>query len=95
MGINLVPRVQSFIITIETFNPGHCAVQEGCVSVGSRKLMRFDFLSYNAGDTDLAMGRPSDNPQLYEFSPCHGHYHLKDFNEFRLLNSNLQSHKKL
>lgn len=90
LGVNLVPIVRNFIVTIETFNPSHCAVQEGCVLAGSRKLMRFDFLSYNPGDTDLSMGRPSDNPQLYEFSPCHGHYHLKDFNEFRLLNSNLQ-----
>jgi len=49
--------------------------------------MRFDFLSHNAGDADLVVGSPANRPDLFVWSAAHGHYHLKDFNEFKLFNS--------
>lgn len=84
MGANLIPRVRSFSIDNRTFSASHCAVQEGCTVAGARKLLRFDFLCWNAGNKDVKMGSPAQNPQWYEFSPCHGHYHLRDFNGFKL-----------
>ena len=84
MGANLIPIVRNFIIQVMNIPASHCAVQEGCTVPGNRKLLRFDFLCWNAGNKDVAMGNPAQNPQLYEYSPCHGHYHLRDFNGFKL-----------
>ena len=43
----------------------------------------------NAGDGDLVIGDRADpaNPYApyFEFSPCHGHYHIKDFSVYQLL----------
>mgnify|MGYP000011016903 FL=1 len=88
MGVNLVPIVKNFYITEETFpTTGDHSVQDGCVTPGTHRLLRFDFLSYNMGDTDLVVGRPADHPDLFELSASHGHYHLKNFNEFRLFDT--------
>ena len=84
MGANLVPVVRGFSIQTKTFGANDCTVVEGCGVVGKRKLLRFDFLCCNAGNADVHMGVPAQNPQWYEFSPCHGHYHLKSFNEYAL-----------
>jgi hypothetical protein len=84
VGVNLIPLVRNFRIDLKTFSPGDCAVQEGCAVPGPRKLLRFDFLSWNAGTMDLVMGAPSQRQQLYVWSPCHGHWHLRDFNTFKL-----------
>ncbi len=84
MGANLVPLVRRFTIQTRTVGANDCAVVEGCTVVGTRKLLRFDFLCWNAGNADVRMGSPAQRPELYEFSPCHQHYHLRDFNGFKL-----------
>jgi len=84
VAANLVPLVRRFIIETKTIAATNCAVVEGCTVPGTRKLLRFDFLCWNAGNADVRMGDPAQNPQLYEWSPCHGHYHLRDFNGFKL-----------
>ncbi len=84
MGVNLVPIVRRFRIETKTFSTSDCAVAEGCAIPGTRKLLRFDFLCWNAGNADLRMGSPSQNPQWYEYSPCHRHFHLKQFNGYKV-----------
>jgi hypothetical protein len=88
MGVNLIPVVRNFDIVLKNFSSTNCAVIEQCVQSGNRKLLRFDFLSWNAGNNDASVGNPSANPQWFEFSPCHGHWHLKNFNEYRLFDQN-------
>jgi hypothetical protein len=87
MGVNLVTRVRNFTIQNRTFSASDHDVQDGCVTPGAHKLLRFDFLSYNAGNADLFIGSPAARPDLFVWSAGHGHYHLKDFNEFLLFNS--------
>src|SRR5882762_9740751 len=87
MGVNLVPIVRNFSIHHETFAANDHSVQDGCVTPGTHKLMHFDFLSHNIGDADLVVGAPADHPEWFVFSAAHGHYHLKDFNEFILLDA--------
>ena len=87
MGVNLVTRVRNFSIQNRTFSASDHDVQDGCVTPGSHKLLRFDFLSYNAGNADLVIGSPAARPDLFVWSAGHGHYHLKDFNEFLLFNA--------
>jgi hypothetical protein len=88
MGVNLVTRVRNFAISTQTFTANDHDVQDGCVTPGTHRIMRFDFLSYNAGNSDLVIGSPASRPDLFVWSAGHGHYHLRDFNEFLLFNAN-------
>jgi hypothetical protein len=83
MGANLVPVVRNFYIKHEESDQH--SIADGCVETGTHKLLRFDFLSHNIGDADLVVGAPSDHPEWFVESASHGHFHLKDFNEFVLL----------
>lgn len=87
MGVNLVTRVRNFSISTQTFSSSDHDVQDGCVTPGSHKLLRFDFLSHNVGTADLVIGSPASRPDLFVWSAGHGHYHLKDFNQFLLFDA--------
>lgn len=87
MGANLVTIVRNFAISEEDFDQNSHDVHDGCITVGRHRVLRFDFLSYNVGDTDVVVGAPAARPDLFVWSAAHGHYHLKDFNEFKLFNS--------
>ena len=87
MGANLVPIVRNFSIHNEVFPPNDHSVLDGCVMPGPHRVMRFDFLSHNIGNEDLVVGAPADHPEWFVFSGAHGHFHLKDFNEFVLLDA--------
>ena len=74
------------------FDDGTCAIQEGAVGgTGYRRLLRFDTVVMNSGDGDLVVGNRSDpgNPyaDFFVFAPCHGHYHIRDFSVYELLNT--------
>ena len=74
------------------FEAPSCALEEGAVGgTGYRRILRFDSVVINGGDGDLIVGDRSDpvNPyaQFFEFAPCHGHYHIRDFSVYELLNS--------
>ena len=88
MSVNLVTRVRNFAISTQAFTANDHDVQDGCVTPGTHKIMRFDFLSHNAGSSDLVIGSPASRPDLFVWSAGHGHYHLRDFNEFLLFNAN-------
>lgn len=90
MGVNLVPSVDNFAVTRETFTDSSHDVLDGAVTPGAHRLLRFDFLLHNAGDTDLVAGAPADRPDLFVLSAGHNHYHLRDFNEFKLFNASGQ-----
>ncbi len=73
------------------FNAGDCELIEGSVGgTGYRRILRFDIVIINSGDSDLRIGSPTDpsNPYAswFQFSPCHGHYHIRDFSNYQLLN---------
>jgi hypothetical protein len=87
MGVNLVTRVRNFAISNQTFSATDHDVQDGCVTPGMHRIMRFDFLSYNAGNSDLVIGSPASRPDLFVWSAGHGHYHLRDFNQFLLFDA--------
>jgi len=69
----------------ENFKKNDCAIVEGMISsAGKHKLLRFTATFPNHGPGDLIIGAPSDHPELFEFSPCHGHYHFKHYADYRL-----------
>jgi hypothetical protein len=70
-----------------SFQTSSCSVVEGYVpSTGTFKLMRFDTGFANMGPGDLIVGSPQDpsNSILFEYSPCHNHYHFRGFTAYRL-----------
>lgn len=71
-------------ITNESFAANSCDVQEGTITAGTKKLLRFTTQSRNIGSADLVLGNPANNP-AFEFGSCHGHYHFRSFALYRLL----------
>ena len=69
MGVNLVTRVRNFYIQNRSFTASDHDVQDGCVTPGSHRLLRFDFLSHNAGSADLVVGSPAARPDLSARTP--------------------------
>jgi hypothetical protein len=76
-------------ITTETFSSGSCAVVEGLVAAGTRRLIRFDTQTANQGGADLVFGNPANNP-LFVYANCHAHYHFQNYMSYRLRNSSGQ-----
>ena len=72
------------------FDRRSCDYREGCLyAVGRRKLLKVDVGLANVGPHDLVIGSPrgrSDN--LFVYSDCHDHYHMKTMVKYRLLNLN-------
>src|SRR5205807_6671107 len=73
------------------FDASSCEIAEGSVGgTGYRRLLRFDTVLINGGDGDLVVGSPTDpnNPyhSVFIYSPCHMHYHISGFSDYKLLN---------
>lgn len=68
----------SLRISNKTFGSNSCSVVEGCVVAGSRRVLEFDTQIINYGNADAVLGTPTSRPDLFVFSPCHGHYHMLD-----------------
>jgi hypothetical protein len=85
-------------IVDRVFEAGSCELDEGTVgAAGVRRILRFDVVLINGGQT-IALGTPSfDNP-IYEFAQCHNHWHIKGFADYRLLKSDgttaIRGHKQ-
>lgn len=84
MGANLVPVVRNFYLETKEFFASDADVQDHCVDPGWHRLLRFDSLTHNIGDADLDIGTPLSRPDLFEWDPGHGHWHLIQFTEYRL-----------
>jgi hypothetical protein len=72
------------VIDIHTFAASDCAVVEGEAIAGTRKMLLFSTQSNNRGPGALFLGNPADHPEWFEFATCHGHYHIKDYADYRL-----------
>ena len=82
------PRLAASVeIQNVTFSPGDCSVVEGCVGQGTRKLLKFDVGFMNNGNADLIIGDPNARPDLFDFSPCHGHFHMHGVADYDLLDA--------
>ena len=71
----------------KSFASNSCEVIEGCMSADTHRLLRFNIETRNQGSADLILGPPENNP-LFEYAPCHGHYHFRNFVIARLFDSN-------
>lgn len=72
------------VVVEETYDETDCAVVEGSTEAGTRRLLRFTFTTPNLGPGDLIVGAPADHLDWFEFHPCHGHYHFREYADYRL-----------
>jgi hypothetical protein len=89
LTFNRSRTVNTISIEQRSFPADHCAVVERCVrGSGLRSLLRFDVSVANVGKGDLRLGNPQNNPRVFTFSPCHGHYHFRDLITYQIFNRN-------
>jgi hypothetical protein len=87
LSLNRARTAKTISIEHRTFSADHCAVIEKCVRAsGKRSILRFDVAVVNVGAYDLVLGDPTARPELYEWSPCHGHYHYRGLITYEILN---------
>jgi hypothetical protein len=70
-------------IVTQTFAASSCAVVEGLIQAGTRRIIRFDTQTANQGNADLFFGNPVNNP-LFVWAPCHAHYHFVNYIKYTL-----------
>ena len=82
---------QTLTVTRDIFSDAACEVVEGCVGgSGPRSLLRFDTVSANRGTADLVVGVPppaGESNDVFEWSPCHGHHHVRNYASYELLDA--------
>ncbi|MEP7294843.1 MAG: lysyl oxidase family protein [Burkholderiales bacterium] len=79
------PAINPYITT-ETFASNACEIEEGTITAGTKKLLRFTTQTRNIGTADLVLGNPATSP-LFQWGGCHGHYHFQSFAQYRLLDA--------
>ena len=87
----------NWVTRVEDFPADFCSVQEGGVTPGTHKVIRFTVTTPNVGDGDVFVGSPlahmdpngdgdfSDQDGLFEFATCHGHFHFQHYATYRLI----------
>lgn len=70
MGVNLIGKLNGFVITTENFKTieegGDGSVNLGCVNKGEHRVLRFNMITYNIGDKDWIIGSPKDRLDIFE-----------------------------
>ena len=76
-----------------------CSVEEGNVTPGTRRIIRFTVSTPNQGEADVFVGSPlkhmdpngdgdfSDQDGMFEFASCHNHFHFKHYATYRLIDA--------
>ena len=90
----------NWVTRVEDFPANFCSVQEGGVTPGTHKVLRFTVTTPNIGDADVFVGSPlahmdpngdgnfSDQDGLFEFATCHQHFHFQHYATYRLIDAN-------
>jgi hypothetical protein len=91
---------QHWVVRTEKLPAEFCSVQEGGVTPGLRRLIRFTVTTPNIGDADVFVGDPrkhmdpngdgnqADADGMFEFASCHNHYHFRNYAEYKLIARN-------
>ena len=88
---------QHWLVREEKLPFEFCSVQEGGVTPGLRRLLRFTVTTPNIGDADVFVGDPlahmdpngdgsfADQDGMFEFASCHNHFHFQNYAVYRLI----------
>lgn len=80
---------ESWVIYDQELRESFCSVQEGGVTPGVHRVLRFTVATPNIGTADLFIGDPLEhvaaNDGLFEFASCHNHFHFRNFTLYELI----------
>ena len=66
-----------------------CSAEEGNVTPGVRRIVRFTVMTPNIGSADIRIGDPNVHVAagdgLFEFASCHSHYHFRHYALYELV----------
>lgn len=80
----------------EVFDASACETIEGGITPGTHRTLRFTVATPNIGTADIYVGDPnahydpngdgdpSDGDGLFEYAPCHQHYHFRNYATYEL-----------
>jgi hypothetical protein len=98
MGVNLVPEIDGFQIRKQNFHRDvpdaplgsvtDGSIEDGCITEGQHRVLRFNLHCKNIGDKPLKIGNPADRPDIFERSEIHGFIMKDNFNVYTLKNNN-------
>jgi lysyl oxidase len=78
-----------WVVRDEQLEAGACSVEEGGITPGLRRLVRFTVMTPNIGDADIFLGDPNEHVAngdgLYELATCHRHYHFRHYALYELV----------
>lgn len=81
-----------WVVRIEDLPAEFCSVEEGGITPGTRKLIRFTVTTPNIGTADIFVGDPNTHVAagdgLFEFASCHNHYHFRHYALYQLIDPN-------
>jgi hypothetical protein len=85
--MNAARLASSIVYKTQNFTAKDCAYVEGSLTgTGKRTLIRFDVSSANRGTAPIVLGAPQNN-SLFQYSPCHRHYHFSGYALYELFGS--------
>ena len=83
---------QQWVVREEFLAGTLCSVEEGHITPGYHKIIRFTVTTPNIGDADIYVGDPNQhiaaNDGLFEFAECHNHYHFRHYAKYELVDPN-------
>jgi hypothetical protein len=66
-----------------------CSAEEGNVTPGLRRIVRFTVMTPNIGSADINVGDPNEHVAagdgLFELATCHRHYHFRHYALYELI----------
>jgi hypothetical protein len=69
-----------------------CSAEEGNVTPGLRRIIRFTVMTPNIGSAAISIGDPNDHVAagdgLFELATCHNHYHFRHYALYELVGAN-------
>jgi hypothetical protein len=78
-----------WLVRDENLSAAACSVEEGNITPGLRRLVRFTVTTPNIGDEDVYVGDPNEHVAagdgLFELATCHGHYHFRRYALYQLI----------
>ena len=87
----------NWLTRVEDFPAEFCSVQEGGITPGTHKVIRFTVTTPNIGDADVFVGSPlahmdpngdgdfADSDNMFEFASCHDHFHFQNYATYKLI----------
>jgi hypothetical protein len=79
---------ENWIVRDEKFSADACH-EEGGITPGEHRVLRFSVSTPNIGNANLVVGDPNvhiaNDDGLFELSTCHGHFHFRHYATYELI----------